>query len=224
MSESKWVTWVNVGSAVLVALFTGTTWWEIHNGGSQTNRIIAADSSIASAQQHSLTLTADAVRIADSTLRSSERTFLIGERPSIEADFGTWPSDGPFVTADVKPMDTGKTPALDVEVLDTILMLVPGTGADSVINHTFDAFRRRSTASSGDVAPSQSTISHTTVRQLSDTERQGFRTGHLGMFYIGLIRYHDAFGTQYKTEFCRSHFASDGPIASNVCGFHNTIR
>jgi hypothetical protein len=179
-------------SSLLVALFTFTTWLEIHEGGKQTDRIIAADSSMASAQQHSLALTAAAVRIADAALRSSERAFLVGQRPYLEADFGTWPADVQWVTADVKPLDIGKTPALVVMVRDSIVMLEPETpAADSVLDRTFEVLRRSRSKISGDLAPNQSTISHSTVLHLIGEEREGYHTGNLALFYIGVITYRD---------------------------------
>jgi hypothetical protein len=47
--------------------------------------------------------------------------------------------------------------------------------------------------------------------------------GALNFFYVGIVKYTDAFDGKYETEFCYFYFGSD-PKTWHICDSHNIIK
>lgn len=75
-----------------------------------------------------------------------------------------------------------------------------------------------------DLAPNASQFTTAELEEpLSAQEIPLLQTGELTLYYIGVLRYTDAYKGNYETTFCYLYFGTDARTW-HVCDNHNTIK
>jgi hypothetical protein len=184
-----------------------------------------------------------AANIASATLRHSEQSFRIDQRPYLVADSPQFSVPGLVPNTPLKVSNwfsnIGRTPANKVF---TYLKLVPYRIVKSrhyfrtFMDSVFAEIRKRNSAGRNelktseteeDIAPAGRFFSTNqnpvTISAQDITEIQAGENNNFVLFYVGIISYTDAYGGNYATEFCYFFIGTD-PKTWHICDSHNTIK
>jgi len=181
-----------------------------------------------------------AANTAEATLKSSQTSFWIDQRPYVITDgppqFVTPPNAaGRPIQANVVLKDIGRTPAIKAVWFFDLLPYRAKTrpGYLSFLENSYIALKMRQKATtekhaaemSRDIAPTATTFSTENARALSTPEMMDLEKGD-GSFIllsVGIVSYTDATRGSYETEFCYFFVGTD-PKVWHICDSHNTIR
>ena len=184
-----------------------------------------------------------AADIADATLKASQRSFEMDERPYLVM-FGTPEfqrppaADGKTIRVNITFKNIGKTPAVRSSTLIHLIRFFPGkqdpAGFDKLFNFLEAAFadlrreasvpQRYASASRQDLAPNAtffSSVENTTA--FSAKELAELTTGDMALYCIARTVYADAFKNDYETEACNIYWGTDYRIW-HICDSHNIIK
>jgi hypothetical protein len=180
---------------------------------------------------------------ADATLKSSRESFQTEQRPYLVAEvpqFIVTPIVPGVIRANVTFRDIGRTPATRIRRQIALLRYRPirvrakaieklvafvqvnfeilGHKLDEAATEEYSALVRE------DLAPNGSNFSTAEIKEpLLATELPELQEGSLTLFYIGVLRYTDAYKGSYETQFCYFYFGTD-PKVWHICDSHNTIK
>lgn len=190
-----------------------------------------------------------AASTADATLKSSQKSFEIDQRPYLIIAEGPQFNEPILVanepiTANVTFKNVGRTPAVKEVGNVSLVPYHPLKKTDpqglknyiSFIESEFGKLRAKNETgrksfeklkeiSGGqDVAPGGGFfVTNQETLLLSAPELSLVRTGEITLFYIGIVTYTDPFEGSHKTEFCHQYFGTQ-PKIWHICDVHNTIR
>jgi hypothetical protein len=160
-------------------------WHEMHDGGAQTDRIIAADERIATAMETTAQKASDSLKENRAASRVDQRAWL-GVK---DIKLGTPLKIGQKVDIEINSVNSGKTPALDVRM----------TSLSMGINKVQPA--TTSSPDSGVVAPGNNQMLFGSA-ELSDTGINFLLAAKVKLYVRGRIEYKDIFGASHTTTFC----------------------
>jgi hypothetical protein len=182
-----------------------------------------------------------ALETAQKQLKQSETSFAIEQRPWLVAHAPLF-ADGMKreypIYANVTVTNIGKSPALEIAYSDSFreFKVIPGQDTDAAF-HAFvanefrklrprDVQRRSAIKKSGveqDVAPIDYFFKTGQIAPHDNDEWDAIDQRKIGLVYVGIISYTDAFGGKFKTEFCYSHWGKDSATWA-ICDSYNSIR
>lgn len=229
----KWKPFVEIIGIALLAIYTG-----------YTIKMYYANKEAADAAQEGSAAASNAARIAGNSLLLSQTSFQIEQRPYVVADipeFVVSPIAPGKIRASVTFKNIGRTPAIKIKLQIALLRLYPAKretpgGVEKFIAfmeasyqhllHKLDASATEKYAEMArqDLAPNASQFSTAELKgPLSATEIPLLQTSDLTLFYIGVVRYTDAYKGSYETMFCYFYFGND-PRTWHICDNHNIIK
>jgi len=181
---------------------------------------------------------------ADATLKDSQKSFEIDQRPYVVAATPEFAGNGLVpdkkLTVNVTFKDIGRTPALKyIEEFSLLRFDATGTAKTTpalwvkFMNASFDKFAANIKKSrklidringERDIAPN-GTIFHSNQNDLAipSEDFPKIAIGGIALCAAGIAEYTDAFGGKYKTEFCY-YFVGTDPKIWHVCESRNTIK
>jgi len=173
------------------ALFIGFQWREMHDAGTQTDKIIAADERLAKAMEDSVKKSGDALNASIEASRTDQRAWVgvkdrIINPPSAE-------NDGSVL---IEITNTGKAPALNVHISG----IARREWGDSLTDIK-DA-ENYPIKDVGVIMPNQPFTIPSVFPHLTELGRQYAREGKIRMVSYGIIRYEDVFKRVHTTTLC----------------------
>jgi hypothetical protein len=180
---------VLTGGIVFLALMQ---WYEMHDAGKQTDKIIAADERLATAMEGSVKEAGDALQATVDQFHMELRAWVTPVAvqpfilaPNVETKFA------------VRIANVGKTPAKKVH---TIIQGSVLSRAEKFIP-TYDPMRERAPSRSL-IAPNGSLDMVTNEFRRDAATTEGIRTGAVIVRFFGKVEYEDIFGKQRISTFC----------------------
>jgi hypothetical protein len=183
----------------VIAFWAGMTWWEMHDAGTQTNRIIAADERLATAMENS-------VKEAGKSLDATIDNFHLDQRawigpnemlppPFMDGTRRVYMKEGEQVQWGVIITNTGKTPAKNV-TQRTSYRSLPAT-AEFTVRYPGAAQHV------GVIEPNAKVWAMPpTTERLMKTQVESYTTGVNKLYFYGTISYEDIFSKEHHTTFC----------------------
>jgi len=185
-----------------IVFWGGMTWWEMHDAGQQTERIICADERLAKAMEDSVTQAKSGMDASNAqsktVLDAAIAQFQLDQRPWVGAiTLVLDPQTIQFPAGSNISLliaNTGKTPALRVTYKLAWETQPIGT------EPTLEYFKRKEIGSLAVVLPGQ-TISTNPFPVLA------YNANRQNLFVFGVVEYWDVFKkTVHKTKFCYLHY------------------
>lgn len=199
---------------IVSAIAIGFQWHEMHEGGTQTNKIITADERMATAME---TSTRQAQTAFEATTRQAEiaqRAWMTIEVHPTSTEH--YQASKPF-TVRFRAANVGHTPALSVKRVTYAIKVYKSEHPTFSIPGTF--YAAKDLVYSGNLVPGGFLYSDITL-QLSPTEVQDIIDDKIRIFIYGRIEYSDVFGTSHWNNFC-DYLLSGGDIG--ICAQHNDM-
>jgi len=181
---------------------------------------------------------------ADTTLKSSQKSFEIDQRPYLVSqvpEFAELPAPNKEIYANETIKNIGRTPAIRRYTAMSLTRFDAGSKEKLIkfLGAGFNKLRTQNEASAKqmesyaatireaemDTAPQDSYFgTNQNSIKLSEDELRNLREGKgIALFYLGLINYRDSFGNSYETQFCYIYFGPY-PKVWHICDSHNIIR
>lgn len=178
---------------------------------------------------------------AEATLRSTQKSFQIDQRPYLVAEipqFIELLAAEKKIIANVSFKNIGRTPAIRAVNVGKLFRYLASDAKNETtfvnfMEREFEALRKKLTIGRDgqhasfvrrDVAPGATVfITSEITKPLSAQEIQKLVAGSLVFFYIGIDRYTDSLNETYETEFCYFYFGAD-PKVWHICSYHNIIK
>jgi hypothetical protein len=178
------------------------------------------------------------------TLNSSKESFQIEQRPYVVTEnlqFVVGPLAPGLTSINITFRNIGRTPAIRVKREIALLRFHPAPkitpsgvaklvkfldGSFQNLEGTLDlaAGEKYAEAAREDLAPNATTFSTGELKEpLTAPEIPLIQKGDLTLFYIGVIRYTDAYNGRYETQFCRMYWGPN-PNIVHICDSHNLIK
>jgi len=176
--------------------------------------------------------------VASETLRASERSFRIEQRPYIVMDtLAFFRPIAQDITTYVNMTYTniGKTPAINVRHHIRLIRYKPTHNvADlvSFLERSFNELRnanqtreKYSKLARMDIAPNEKPLVSVDDKVLpSRQDMIDLEKGDLTLFLIGVFDYSDSFRGSYRTEICHFFWGKHPPDSWHISDSHNTIK
>ena len=204
-------------ATVVIAFASGLTWWEAHDAGEQTDRIIAADHRIAAAMER-------AVSQANTSFKSTVDQFNIDQRAWIAPQNATLLSDlipGEPFKLQIQYNNVGKEPALDVRPIYRITSIEGRHFTDNTFNSIVEGHNicdKVEIAPGADVVyPSQPGGNHLMLGMPKGWMTADIVNGRSALIVEMCFAY-KTLGTVHRTAFCyfyRPGVSENGQL--NVC-------
>lgn len=175
-------------------------WREMHEGGEQTDKIIRADNSIATAMANNVSLAQANYAATVEQAEIAQRAWVSG----VIDPPGPIKADQP-VTFRFVFTNTGKTPALRVRFLTKRNAV--GLTKSPTLDTEQPIFRERDMRAQGQMLPNQESISDITV-WFSKKDADLINTQKVRIYLSARIEYDDVFGTHHWTTFCDFYLTS----------------
>jgi hypothetical protein len=242
--QFRWVEFAQIGSSLILAI-VGIVALSIYEG--QLNVMRRQLGEIAKQYpeiQKSANAAKSAADTAADTLKSSKESFQIEQRPYTVVDIPQFvipPMTSGTTSANLTFRNIGRTPAIVSNAQMVLLLLheskdgVPGgkEGLSTFLENNFHDLAHKLDMNAKDkyasrvridLAPSISDFATRELKQpLMPSEVAELEKGDLMLFYLGIIRYTDAFKGSYETQFCFYYFGNN-PKTWHICDTHNTIQ
>ncbi|PYT48176.1 MAG: hypothetical protein DMG44_15855 [Acidobacteria bacterium] len=199
----------------VIALWAGMTWWEMHDAGKQTDKIIAADERLATAMENSVAQAKTALDASIEASRTDQRAWvaLKGIHPEpLEA--------GKQVIAKVYLVNSGKTPA---NKFGGYSVLVPASTERLSQFPVPPAYAY--TASIGTLWPGVDSTADGSVTvkgfnlSLTPSGLEQINRRKQFLFVYGEYTYFDIFDRKHTTQFCARYSATSKTF--EMCPNHN---
>ena len=197
------------------------------------------------ATQEAATAATSAANTADQNLRHAKESFQIDQRPYLIAEspeFVVQPNEpGSVPSANITFKNLGRTPAIRMKSQIALLRFYPGQKTPKGIKRivgfmqaNFQILENRialgekekySELAREDIAPNATRFSTATLEgPITAEDIPKLQKGGLtSLFYIGVVKYTDAFSGSYETQFCYLYFGTD-PRTWHICDNHNIIK
>jgi hypothetical protein len=196
-------------ATIVIAVAAGFTWWEAHEGGGQTDRIIAADERIARGIENTVGQANKSFNASLETARTDQRAW-VGVVKLNSFNFKTGPNY--FIPFDI--VNSGKTPALNVRTKATLKTLEKGT-------QFIPTYQPPTTVPSLSVVQPQMHMELTTLPiDISASQFANIKNGRGILYAYGDITYDDIFGKSHETTFCVMYW--NGLTAPITCDTYNS--
>jgi hypothetical protein len=206
-------------AAVTLIIFCGQL-WEMHSGGSQTDKIIAADERIAIAMEN-------AVGQAKLSLDTTVDQFHLEQRAwlgvqKFNSSIITGALDVPYIEADrdirfiAQVVNSGKTVAMNTKADIAFQFLPNGTP----LIPRFGQAKPPPVVSALVIQPGATVFMQSLPTKFSANQIAAAAQSALVLYIYGRIHYRDVFGKQHLTEFC-SYLTPD-LRSFNACATYNT--
>ncbi len=211
--------WTDVAIVILtggIVFFAFMQWYEMSNAGVQTNRIIAADERLATAMESS-------VMEANKALTATQEAMRVDQRPWVNAQIALVPPPpvlpdlrvppgGHIVSATVQFLNTGKTPAMNLQLVDVIHQLPSCPSGNKPLDFPKDLGSvATATLSPGQTAVGEAVSNVSELSHAGDPRRE--------MYIYGVLNYEDVFKVHHRTEFS-AQIRERGWV---WCPTHNTM-
>jgi hypothetical protein len=222
MSDSP--KWTDIAIVFLTCVIAGAAifqWMEMHDAGTQTDRIIAADERVAAAMEGS-------VGQAKAAFVAANKQAMVTQRAWVSVKVATYapplangmPSTG-FVVGQnfdirVTVRNTGRTPALNVRTVTAKQGIEKnnGTFMRPNVNYLNGSF-----VTAGNITPDGETFSDF-VAPFTAEDLDRIMSDKVRIFVHGRVEYDDVFGIHHWTDFCQFLL---GGGAYAICPYHNGI-
>lgn len=225
------VSWLTLAAIVIYSVLVFFQWRELKKATTATQNAAAAATS--------------AANTADQTLKNAKQSFQIDQRPYLIAEspeFVVQPAaPGGVPSANVTFKNIGRTPAVRMKSQIALLRFYPAKltpkGTEKIVRFMQDNFQvlenaialgdkgKYSELIREDLAPNATTFSTATLAEPITAEDifKLQKGGLMTLFYIGVVKYTDAYNGSYETEFCFFYFGTD-PKTWHICDNHNIIQ
>jgi hypothetical protein len=212
--DPKWTDKAIVLLTAGIVLLAFMQWWEMHDSGTQTDKIIAADERIAKAMENSVTQ-------AQSTFDAANKQAILSQRAwmqmkiGIESPSHMWTVGQP-IDIRIKQNNTGRTPALNLK------SVIARTNVESK-NGVFDpppfSYKPEQYVSSGNLTPGGEIFSDSVSGFTAEDEARVVSM-KVRVYVHGRVEYDDVFGVHHWLTFCS--FLLPGQACA-ICPYHNEI-
>jgi hypothetical protein len=217
---------------IILAIYTAIAGFQAYQMRIATQ---AANKSAAAAKK--------AADTADDTLKSSKASFQIEQRPYMVTEnlqFVVGPLAPGLTSANITFRNIGRTPAIRNRRSIALLKFHPGPktpggiakfikfleGSFEDLGHNLDLMAADKNAEKAreDLAPNATTFNTGELKEpLTALDIPGLQKGDLTLFYIGIVRYTDAYNGSYETQFCYFYFGPNAAIW-HLCDSHNIVE
>jgi hypothetical protein len=232
-SGERWLIGINAASVIMSIVIALIYYGQLREMKKSTKA--ANDSAVAAKS---------AADTADATLKSSQKSFEIDQRPYIVTEIPQFSGNGLVADKDIQANITfkniGRTPALKYFVNASLLRYDPSPKGPKgqarfkrFLNSAFDELKSKDTIgrkeidaspTEQDIAPNATQFStNANLIVIPTKEFPRITTSDITLFYVGVASYTDAFGGKYRTEFCYFYFGTN-PSTWHICDAFNTIR
>jgi hypothetical protein len=209
-------TFVLAATTIVFTVYAKRQWREMHDAGTQTDRIIAADERMAKAMEDSVKQGQRAFDAANKQAILGERAWL-GTKPLLQTGRGRIEIGQPL-NVRIITKNTGKTPAIHVGAY---------TARDAVTKNKAGIFeppsfeyKRKNFVIAGNVPPDGEIYSDFFAEKLSQEDYDRIMTEKVRVYVHGRVEYTDVFGVAHWANFC-NFLLSGGGFA--ICPYHNEI-
>jgi hypothetical protein len=193
----------------VIAFWAGMTWWEMHDAGTQTNKIIAADERLATAMENSVTKSGDALKASIEASRTDQRAWVGFENAQVNVHAG---NQSRF---SVNVKNTGKTPALHV----SLQYFIKNVERGQALQFTYKGIT--TVPSRGMLAPNGIFSVILTNAEPDAAEMNRIRTEEKHVYFYGRLTYNDIFGRSHWTTFC-TYMSQEGNAMVSCSEYNNT--
>lgn len=192
-----------------IAFWGGMTWWEMHDAGKQTDRIIVADERIAKAMEDTLSQNIEIYRNDQRAWVGISGIQIPPLKPNEQ------------ITVQVPYINSGRSLALAVRTRSFATTSdVPIRPTEFITAHSSDPFRQPIVLFPGVPATSMSIV----VPKDAATSLIGpVMAGYKHLYVLGEITYQDVFGRPHLTTFC-GEYSPKTPSNLVACGEYNTAN
>jgi hypothetical protein len=214
--ERSTLRWTRAMFAVTTAtaLFIAFQWYEMHDAGTQTEKIIAADERLAKAMENSVT-------DAENSYAATTRLAVLSQRAwmqvkiGIESQSGTWTVGQPLDVR-IKQRNTGRTPALN---LRSAVSRVGVEAENGIFKAPVFSYKAAQYVPSGNLTPDGEIFSDF-VAPFTTEDQNRIVSMKVRIYIHGRLEYDDVFGVHHWLTFCS--FLLPGQ-AFAICPYHNEM-
>ncbi|SRR5258708_6789126 len=198
-----------------IVFWGGMTWWEMHDAGTQTNKIIAADERLAKAMEDSVAQAKIGLDASIDISRNDQRAWVGITGIQIRTL-----QPGQKIEMNMPLQNSGKTAAVDVRTRSFVHLSDTPLNVSAFIANRNDQFKPPMV-----IFPNIADANITLVSPLpfSEVEITAIKNGRKFMYAFGEIRYKDVFDRPHHTLFC-GMYASDTPNNMRFCNEYNSAN
>lgn len=203
-----------------IVLLAFMQWLEMHEGGKQTDRIIAADERIASAMEGSLTQAKNSFDAANRQAILSQRAWVsFGIRIQNPDPKATTPPEEPLKAGTVIDIrttikNTGRTPAINVKGI------LERTPVDCAKDGTYPYPALRFALQPHENLNPDGELYGDMLLPFTEMDKKRIDSGKVRVYFVGRIEYDDVFGGHHWRNTC-AYLLPTGAFA--VCENRNDI-
>ena len=210
--------WTDIAIVILtfgIVAWAGLQWWEMHDAGTQTNKIIAADERLATAMENSVTQAQGAFNAANKQAILSQRAWM-QVKVGIESPSHVWTVGQP-IDIRIKQKNTGRTPALNLKSVNIIAVQEAASG--DVFKAPAFFYKPDQYVRSGNLTPDGEVFSDF-VKPFTAEDESRIVSLKVRVYVHGIVEYDDVFGIHHWVKFCNYLFPGQ---AFAICEYHNEI-
>jgi hypothetical protein len=197
-----------------IVAWAGLQWWEMHDAGTQTDKIIAADDRLATAMENSVTQAQGAFNAANKQAILSQRAWM-QVKVGIESPAGTWTVGKPLDVR-FKQKNTGRTPALNLRGVNAITIM---EGVDGVFKPPPFSYKPEQYVRAGNLTPDGEVFSDF-IKPFTAEDESRIVSLKVRVYVHGIVEYDDVFGIHHWLKYC--NYLLPGQ-AFAICEYHNEI-
>lgn len=191
--KAKWTDIAIVILTVGIMLWAGLQWWEMHDAGKQTDKIIAADERLAKAMEDSVAQAKSSLDASIEISRNDERAWLGITRMEVRS------LQPGRIEVNIPLQNSGKTAAVDVRTRSFVHLSDAPVDVPAFAASSHEPFKSRMT-----ILPNitNANITIARPRPITEADITAIKNGGKFMYAFGEIRYKDVFEREHHTFFC----------------------